>query len=203
MKTVIKTLVEKQNWLSEVVSDIHTFKTEQSTDFPVGIPESLLELRRELSYNKMTVELLNHWTKNVKYKRGLSLGSYLRIKPVLKQNRLKLEIKLTPTWEAELLTLLGTQSNVDKFVKVNLLPILDLLISFDLSSLITDFEALGFELDSHRQLTLCYCQSFDQHLKYGIEIFNQLIDLSKNKESWKEANKFLRNYFKVIFKNDK
>ncbi|MBR6515883.1 MAG: hypothetical protein IKT40_03390 [Bacilli bacterium] len=219
----IDKLKQGNEWLKEKIAEIETIKKEQGTSYPIGIPDEILNLNRNVLYNDMTIEITEYYLSKVDPKiEEIKLGKYLKwyfgfyggANPTL---HMDLVLSNDTNTRAKLYDyVFGSHSGIREWVNKHIVPLISVILgdtayshafgSWDLKYVSDFFIHCGKEYDNfNKKWELYYSfdkEKYNKDVEQAKKLIDWLIELSEKEKLMKDIDRFLDTYFEVVFKNN-
>lgn len=202
----IEKLKKANAFLKTLFASIESYKHEEGTSYPVGIPRFSYIDEFQISYNEMCIGILEYFAEKLGDKEEIQLGKYLTCWLDMCDTKIRIGFSLNDEFESKLYDeVFGSHSTIYTWTKNDLLPLLSLVASkyLDFEDAISFFEYVGTDGDSHTRQLAWNASTYTKGADAAKKIIDDIFKLAEDEEVLKDIDEVLDVYFDKVFKYNK
>ena len=202
----IEKLKRANTFLETLFADIENYKSKEGTSYPVGIPNFSHNDELQINYNKMCIDILEHFVEKLGDKEDLNIGKYFTCWMDMCETKIRIGFSLNNEVESKLYDeVFGSHSTIYVWTEQHILPMLTLLTPrwLDFESAINFFEHVGTKGDCNDRQLAWGASTYTKGATEAKKIIDNIFRLAEDKEVLKDMDEILDVYFDKVFKYNK
>lgn len=202
----IEKLKKANAFLKTLFANIKNYKSEEGTNYPVGIPKFSYGDEFQINYNEMCINILDYFAEKLGDKEELHIGKYFTCWLDMCETRIRIGFCLNTEVSFKLYDeVFGSHSTIYVWTKNNLLPLLSLVANkyLDFEDAIDFFERVGTESDSNNHQLAWNASTYTNGETEAKKIIDDIFKLAEDEEVLKDIDEVLDVYFDKVFKYNK
>ena len=203
----IEKLKRANTFLETLFADIRTYKDNEGTSYPVGVPNFSSTDEFQINYNEMRIDILEYFVEKLGDKEELNIGKYFTCWLDMCETRIRIGFRLNTEVSSKLYDeVFGSWSDIYVWTKKHILPMLTLITSryLDFESVIDFFERVGTTDGFNNNRHLAWdISAYTKDETEAKKIIDDIFKLAENEEVLKDVDEVLDVYFSKVFKYNK